>query len=151
MEYNLAVSRIYEQADFNPACFNFTEEIARARKLWRDERPMPTQEQLEEALNSPSKVELLEELYNTMVKDVYAEMKVVFGTDNDASAQAFAATYEAMLKRPASYVDINLGLDDEAAVLAYAQTKIALSDAYGVFRLKRIGQYQAEKAAIEQA
>ena len=86
--------------------------------------------------------------YDLMVKDVYAEMKSVFGTDNDVSASAFASTYEAMLKRPLSYVDPELGLIDEAAVTAYATAKIASSDAYGIFRLKRINQYTAEKTAI---
>lgn len=86
--------------------------------------------------------------YDLMVEDVYNEMENVFGTRNDVSASAFASTYEAMLKRPLSYIDIELGLADEAAVTAYAIARINASDAYGVFRLKRINQYQAEKAAI---
>lgn len=101
--------------------------------------------------NEKNKKESLQNLYADMVEDVYNEMENVFGTRNDASAQAFAATYEAMLKRPASYIDEELGLADEALVLAHAEVKIASSDAYGVFRLKRIAQYQIEKAAIEQA
>ena len=91
----------------------------------------------------------LKSVYETMVKDIYDEMKTVFGTSNDVSASAFAATWEAMLKRPANYVDVELGLSDVAAVEAYATAKISASDAYGVFRLKRIAQYQTEKAAIE--
>lgn len=86
--------------------------------------------------------------YKEMVTDVYAEMATVFGTTNDVSASASAATFEAMKKRPANYVDVDLGLADEAAVTAYADSKLAASDAYGVFRMKRIGQYQAEKAVI---
>ncbi len=86
--------------------------------------------------------------YHLMVDDVYTEMKNVFGTDNDVSASAFAATWEAMLKRPAGYVDAELGLNSIAEVEAYAAAKIASSDAYGVYRLKRISQYQVEKASI---
>ena len=87
-------------------------------------------------------------VYNSMVKDIYDQMLVVFGTRNDVSASAFAATYEAMLKRPANYVDIDLGFVDEAAVTAYANSKISASDAYGVFRMKRIAQFEAEKQTI---
>lgn len=85
--------------------------------------------------------------YLEMVSDVYAEMGNVFGTKNDVSAQAFAATYEAMVKRPANYVG-QLGLETEAAVLAYAEAKIAEADVYAVYRLNRIAQFQAEKDAI---
>lgn len=90
----------------------------------------------------------INEKYNEMVKDVYDEMENVFGTRNDVSASAFAATYEAMLKRPENYIDALLGFSNEAEVTAYATSKIAASDGYGVFRLKRIAQYQAEKTAI---
>jgi stalled ribosome rescue protein Dom34 len=86
--------------------------------------------------------------YDEMVTDVYAQMLSTFGTTNDISASAFAATYEAMKVRPANYVDTDLGLADEAAVIAYADTKLSAADAYGVYRLKRIAQYQAEKAVI---
>ena len=86
--------------------------------------------------------------YNELVVDVYAEMNAVFGTMNDVSAAASAATYEAMVKRPASYVDAVLGLNTEAEVTAYASARLDGADAYGIFRLKRIAQYQAEKAAI---
>lgn len=85
--------------------------------------------------------------YESMVKDVYDEMENVFGTRNDVSAQATASTYEAMLKRPAAYVGM-AGLVDEAAVTAYATTKVAEADAYGVFRLNRIAQFQTEKESI---
>jgi len=91
---------------------------------------------------------LITEAYNSMVKDVYDEMENVFGTRNDVSASAFAATYEAMLKRPENYIDATLGFSSEAEVTTYAMSKISTSDAYGVFRLKRIAQYQAEKTAI---
>jgi hypothetical protein len=52
-----------------------------------------------------------------------------------------------MAKRPVNYVG-NLGLVDEAAVTAYANAKIAEADAYAVFRLSRIAQFQSEKEAI---
>lgn len=92
---------------------------------------------------------LVSKAYKSMVKDIYDEMFKTFGTRNDVSAAAFASTFEAMLKRPAHYVDASLGLVDEDAVLAYAASKVKASDDYGVYRLKRIGQYQAEKAALD--
>lgn len=88
------------------------------------------------------------QLYAAMVSEIYTEMKTVFGTDNDVSASAFAATWEAMIKRPANYVDAELGFADEAAVTAYANAKISAADAYGVFRMKRIAKFEADKAAL---
>lgn len=46
MNICLAVHKLVPQADYNPACFDFSEEEARKNLLWRDERPMPTMEQL---------------------------------------------------------------------------------------------------------
>jgi hypothetical protein len=86
--------------------------------------------------------------YSELVKDVYAEMKRVFGTTNDISASATASTYEAMSKRPAKYVDPTIGLNNASAVKVYADAKLDDMDAYGIFRLKRLAQYQAEKTAI---
>lgn len=147
MDYQLAVSKIYPDARYNQACFNFSESEARVKKLWRDERPMPTQEELEAALAIADKERLIEVKYNEMVSDIYTEMFNVFGTRNDISAQATASTYEAMLKRPEAYAGM-AGLVDQAAVTAYATTKVAEADAYGVFRLNRIAQFQTEKDAI---
>jgi len=149
MNYNVLVSKIYEgqEVDFNPACFNFTEEVARAKKLWRDDKLMPTQEQLDAVQVTIQKEVDTQALYDAMVVDVYNKMYEVFGTRNDVSAQATASTYEAMVKRPASYVG-ELGLVDEAAVLSYASTKIAEADAYAIYRLNRIVQFQTERDAI---
>jgi len=49
MDINTVVGKLLPSADFNPACFEFTEEEAREKKLWRDERPMPTLSELNEA------------------------------------------------------------------------------------------------------
>lgn len=87
-------------------------------------------------------------LYLKMVEDVYTAMELVFGTRNDMSASAFAATWEAMVKRPANYVDAALGFTDEASVLAYANAKITLADAYAVQRLKIIGKFQQDVLGI---
>lgn len=47
----IAVGELYKNpsADYNPACFEFSEEEARAKRLWRDDRPMPTEEEAEAA------------------------------------------------------------------------------------------------------
>lgn len=148
MDFKLAVSKIYQDADFNEACFGFTEAEARSRKLWRDARPMPTNQELKDALTLANKEIQVKEAYDQMVKDIYDQLEVTFGTRNDVSAAAFANTYEAMLKRPANYVDAEIGLADEAAVTAFAQGKIAEGDAYALFRIKRIAQYEAAKTAI---
>ena len=73
MDYILAVSKIYEQANFNPACFNFTEKKAREKKLWRDERPMPTKKQLKEASVEVEKEEKANE-YKEKRKQEYPDI-----------------------------------------------------------------------------
>lgn len=48
MDYYALVPRLIgEKPEFNPACFNFSESIARAKNLWRDDRKMPTQSELD--------------------------------------------------------------------------------------------------------
>ena len=94
------------------------------------------------------KAKQIEAKYEELVNDVYDSMESTFGTRNDVSAAAFASTWEAMVKRPASFVDASLGLSDEAAVTAYATPKLAAADAYGVYRLKRIAQFESDKATI---
>lgn len=46
------------EVEYNPACFNFTEEEARAKNLWRAELPMPTKEQLQIWWDTKYKAEL---------------------------------------------------------------------------------------------
>jgi len=148
MQYKVLITRNSDSKEFGPHIFN---------------KKKKRQEYIDRILNdinlgvSPSSFTVdktedrsdeLQSIYDAMVKDVYDEMENVFGTRNDVSASAFAATWEAMIKRPASYVDPELGFADESAVTAYANAKIAASDAYGVFRLKRIGQFESEKATI---
>jgi hypothetical protein len=87
-------------------------------------------------------------LYEAMVKDVYDEMEVVFGTRNDVSAAATASTYEAMVKRPDNYVGALPGLDTKEAVLFFANEKLKNADKYGVSRMKRIAKFNADKAAV---
>ncbi|MHA1379301.1 MAG: hypothetical protein ACTSRG_13035 [Candidatus Helarchaeota archaeon] len=64
-----AVSKIYDNSvSFNPACFRFTEEEARKKGLWRDSRPMPTQEQLE-SVSGEIEIELNIEKEKDQLKD----------------------------------------------------------------------------------
>ena len=77
MDYYLAVSKIYEGADFNPACFNFTEEIAREKKLWRDARPMPTPGQITAAMDEAS-AELAAVEYKDLRKKEYENQGLSF-------------------------------------------------------------------------
>ena len=151
MDYNRATFLIYPDANFNSACYQFSEAEARVKNLWRDDRAMPTEAELLAALAEADKEDQVKTKYDEMVSDVYAQMEATFGTKNDVSAAAFAATYEAMLLRPAAYVDLDLGFADEAAVIAYATARISAADDYAKYRLKRIAQYQDEKAAIEGA
>ena len=72
MDKRLAMLKIYPDAQFNPACFNFTEEEARTKKLWRDPRPMPTQESLEAAHASALEEE---ELKKQDIQTIKAKLK----------------------------------------------------------------------------
>ena len=51
MDKRKAVDLIYPGVEYNPACFEFSEAEARAKKLWRDARPMPTDAELQAALD----------------------------------------------------------------------------------------------------
>ena len=47
MDRRMALYRLIPDADYNPACFDFTEQEARDKKLWRDPRPMPSNAELQ--------------------------------------------------------------------------------------------------------
>lgn len=49
MSIQKSVYEIYGEVDYNPSCFDFTEQEARDKKLWRDNRAMPTQQELDDA------------------------------------------------------------------------------------------------------
>jgi len=49
MDIALAMKYIDETAFYNPACFDFTEEEARAKNLWKSDNSMPTQAELQAA------------------------------------------------------------------------------------------------------
>lgn len=144
MDYHLAVSKIYTNTDYNKACFNFTEEEAREKKLWRDVRPMPSLSELEAALVEASKDLSITNLWDDTVSEIYIQMRAVFGTGSDAAVIADVVTFEAMAKRPGNYVGVS-GLIDEAAVLAYAEGKLAEADAYAVFRLNKLAKFKSDK------
>ena len=147
MDVRLAVSKIYPDADYNPACFNFTEAEARAKKLWRDARAMPTQAELDAADVEANKDVQVTALYDAMVAEVYDQMELVTGTRNDVSVSANAATFEAMQARPANYLGVN-GLTTEAEVTSYAATQLDALDAFAVYRLHRLAQFQSDRAAV---
>lgn len=147
MKYDVTITKNDNNAVYGPHSFGTVEDRqAYVDKIVKKFSPTNDESHFTIDLNRSE-----QSLYDEMVKDIYDEMEIVFGTRNDVSASAFAATYEAMIKRPASYIDAELGFNDEDAVLAYANSKLEASDAYGLYRLKRIGQYQAAKQAIENA
>lgn len=90
----------------------------------------------------------IEVLYNQMLNDIYDEVENVFGTRSDVTASANVSTYEAMIKRPGNFIDETLGLTTEQEVLNFANDKMSLIDSFGIFRLKRIKQFETERAAL---
>jgi len=87
-------------------------------------------------------------LYETMYDNVLEGMKSTFGTTRPETAAANAATWEAMIKRPANYIDADLGLLTVEDVTVYATSKLAAADAYGVYRLKLMAGFVAGKQAV---
>ena len=62
MDYVLAVSKIYpEGVNYNPACFDFSEEEARERKLWRDDKAMPSIAECKKVLTEYERTESYKE------------------------------------------------------------------------------------------
>lgn len=107
--------------------------------------------------------------YNEMNSDVYAEMAKVFKTTKSDSATAFHETYKQMSAKPELFssegllsdrelfasdettklYDMGDALDSDAKIKTYADRMMELVEAYGVYRIKRISQFRAEKAVIE--
>lgn len=87
-------------------------------------------------------------LFENLEKEIYDEMYKVFGTRQDQSAIAYAATWEAMIKRPSNYIDESLGFLTENDVTNFANAKIALADQYGIFRMKKIKQFELDRAGL---
>jgi hypothetical protein len=97
--------------------------------------------------------EAVTEKYSDMNSDVYAQMNTVFGTSKSDSAVAFKETWDLMVSHPEDYVnkamnDVGTIMTTELEVTTYAQTKLNAVRAYSVYRLERIQQFYAERAAI---
>lgn len=93
MNYGLALNKIYPGIGFNQACFNFTEEESREKGLWTDSRPMPTTQELEDALVKAEK-----EMADELVKKEYEEEGLTHDLflqllmdDDELGAKAFKA------------------------------------------------------------
>lgn len=89
---------------------------------------------------------LVSEAHGRMDQDVYAEMERVYGTKKSDSATAFYLSWQDMLAAPEAYV--SAVFPSTGAVTTYATTKLQLAREYSVWRLGRIAQFEAERAAI---
>jgi len=89
MDKILAVFKICGPVQYNPACFDFSEEEAREKKLWTDPKPMPTQKELEAAWK-----EVQKELYKEKRQEEYLKEGLSFNhfvellIENDSNAIA---------------------------------------------------------------
>jgi hypothetical protein len=97
-----------------------------------------------------AKQALVTAAYDRMNADVMAEMELVYGTAKSESATAYQLTWEKMAANPQLFAGeaAGLGFATVEDVVDFAMPKLAAADAYAVNRLKRIAQFQAEKAAI---
>lgn len=102
------------------------------------------------------------EAYQRMDKDVFDRMETIFGTRRPDSAAAFSETWQLMVNKPQLFAGVSGVIADKAVaglvrgqplttqtqVLAFANARIAEAEAYAVWRLQRIVQFQMERAAI---
>lgn len=114
------------------------------------------------AIRTAAKNAQVSEAYQRMDKDVFDKMEVVFGTRRSDSATAFSQTWELMRSKPDLFAGVAGVVADKAVgglqrgqpltttqqVLNFANGRIAEAEAYAVWRLQRIVQYQMERAQI---
>lgn len=112
----------------------------------------------------------IETAYNSMKTDIYNELYEVFRTKEPATATAHYETWKKMKEAPTGYSSLGLkvdhqvnnadgtelfdpgsALDTDQKVVAYATRKVEQAEAYGVYRMQRLQQFQNEKAALEGA
>jgi hypothetical protein len=107
------------------------------------------------------KPEQISAAYSSMNNDVLTEMNNVFGTTNPVSASANHQTFLLMKTNPDLFstegiladktttsFDAGDALNTNQKIIDFATERLAEIDSYGVYRIKRIQQFQAEKAAI---
>lgn len=103
----------------------------------------------------------IEDRYNDMNTEVFAEMAEVFGTNRADSATAFHQTWELMKAKPALFYQQGLkvtvahgsfqvgdDLDTMQKIEDYADAALAAVETYAVWRMNRIKQFHEERAAI---
>lgn len=108
------------------------------------------------------------ELHAEMNKEVLSQMFNTFGTTNPDSANANKQTWEIMKTRPAVFRSIGLTaerqilasdnmtvlfekgaqLNTDEAVVGYATRLLEMTEAYGVYRMRRIQQFREEKELV---
>lgn len=105
----------------------------------------------------------IQEKYDLLQTEVYAEMTKVFLTTKSDSATANLETWKRMVANPGIFsgegllckysdltgFDAGSPLDTNEKVIDYAEQLLAKADVYAVWREKRIQTFSAEKAAIE--
>lgn len=107
------------------------------------------------------KTQQITDRYNEMNEDVFAQMESVFGTQRSDSATAYHQTWELMKAKPILFweqglkvhvahgaFEIGDALDTVQKVEDYAEAALAAVEAYAVYRMNRIKQFQDERAAI---
>lgn len=101
-------------------------------------------------------------LYENLQAEVYAEMKVVFGTNKSDSASADEATYRLWAEDPAFYSGQSFFakadsasyakgaiLNDESDILAYANEMLSEIKSYALWRKQKERDFSIKKASIE--
>lgn len=96
-----------------------------------------------------TKTAQIQAAYELMNTEVLAQMAVVFGTTNTASASANKDTWQMMIDEPALYVPSKFATVEE--VVSFATAKMNVVKAYAVWREKRIDDFRIEKQNILEA
>lgn len=90
---------------------------------------------------------LIAQAYELMNSEVLAQMSVVFGTSNTASASANKDTWQMMIDEPALYVPSKFATVEE--VVAFATAKMNAVKVYAVWRETRIDAFRTYKISLE--
>lgn len=106
------------------------------------------------------KISAITALYDRLQVDVLRRMVETFGTTKPESAQAYYETWKLMVEKPELFRGLKAdvmtdlfkegdALDSREKVSTYARQRIALAEAYSVYRMERIEQFREEKASLD--
>lgn len=112
-------------------------------------------------LKSRGKQAMISEAYHRLDKDLFDRLEFVFGTRRTDSAIAFAETWRLMDEKPELFLTMGMRVDRTdigmsigaplntvELIRQYASARKSQAEAFVIFRIQRIVQFQIERAQI---